>query len=78
MLRLTSPSGCQGWDQTAGRYASNPQKSNLVKGSKDLGSFGDNLLHYILRWLLPERSIKNQNLQRMAQNGPKLTSKSIL
>ena len=46
------------WHWRRSTSSTMPEKGNLVKGSKDLGSFGDNLLHYILRWLLPKRSKK--------------------
>ena len=39
-------------EELNGRYASNPQKGNLVKGTKDLGSFGDNLLLVVVASLI--------------------------
>ena len=41
-----------GAEELNGRYASNPQKSNLVKGTKDFGSFGDKLLLVVVAGLI--------------------------
>ena len=67
-IMLAFPLAIGLWHWRRSTSSSTPEKGNLVKGSKDLESFGDNLLHHILRWLLPERSKKSS---KFSKNGSK-------